>query len=193
MRVVAINGSPRSEGNTAILIDTVLEVLRTRRIETETIHLAAEPVRGCTACFQCYKRKNGRCVIDDDPVNRCIEAMTKADGIVLGSPTYFSDVTAEMKALIDRAGYVGLANGGLFRRKVGAAVSAVRRAGSIHVLDSINHLFMISGMVVPGSTYWNLGMGAKAGEVAEDGEGIRTMKALGENMAWLLELIANHR
>ena len=116
--------------------------------------------------------------------------MIEADGIILGSPTYFTDVTAEMKALIDRSGLVAKVNGDLLRRKVGAAVVAVRRAGSIHVFDTLNHFFFISQMVVPGSIYWNVGIGRNIGEVEEDEEGIRTMTVLGENMAWLLGKIA---
>jgi multimeric flavodoxin WrbA len=125
--------------------------------------------------------------VRDDVLNECIERMIEADGIILGSPTYFTDVTAEMKALIDRAGLVAMANGDMFKRKVGAAVVAVRRAGSIHVFDSINHFFLISEMVVPGSSYWNMGFGHDRGAVEQDEEGIRTMKVLGENMAWLLK------
>jgi multimeric flavodoxin WrbA len=130
-----------------------------------------------------------RCVMNDDPLNEYIGKMIDADGIILGSPTYFTDVSAEMKALIDRTGYVAKANGGLFRRKVGAAVVAVRRAGSIHAFDTINHLFFISEMIVAGSSYWNVGIGREKGQVNSDEEGILTMKVLGKNMAWLLKKI----
>ena len=122
-------------------------------------------------------------------MNDCIAKAIEADGIILGSPTYFTDVTAEMKAFIDRLGYVSSANGGFLKRKAGAAVMAVRRAGSIHAFDSMNHLFLISGMIVVGATYWNLGMGRNYGEVLNDKEGMRNMQALGENMAWLLKKI----
>ena len=115
--------------------------------------------------------------------------MIEADGIILGSPTYFTDVTTEMKALIDRAGFVAMANNSLFKHKVGAAVVAVRRAGSVHVFDTLNHLFLISQMIIPGSNYWNMGIGLAKGEVESDEEGIQTMKVLGENMAWLLKKI----
>ena len=120
-------------------------------------------------------------------VNECIEKMLEADGIILASPTYFADLTPELKALIDRAGFVAKANSEMFRRKVGAAVVAVRRAGSIHVFDSINHFFTISQMIIPGSSYWNMGMGLAEGDVEKDEEGIRTMQILGQNMAWLLK------
>lgn len=189
MKVVAFNGSARRNGNTAILVRRVLEELEKEGIETELVQLAGERIRGCTACRGCVANQDGRCTIDDDVVNECIRKMVKADGIILASPTYFADVSAEMKALIDRAGFVARANGGLFRRKVGAAVVAVRRAGAIHAFDSINHFFFISEMVVPGSSYWNLGFGHAPGEVESDQEGIETMRVLGSNMAWLLKMI----
>jgi multimeric flavodoxin WrbA len=113
--------------------------------------------------------------------------MLAADGIILASPTYFADITSEMKAVIDRAGYVAKANADMFRRKVGAAVIAVRRAGSVHAFDSINHFFLISQMIIPGSCYWNMGIGRTKGEVEQDEEGLRTMQLLGQNMAWLLK------
>jgi len=189
MKVIAFNGSARKDGNTAILINYVLGELEKEGIETEMIQLAGKTIRGCTACRTCFERKNQRCKIDDDIVNDCIAKMIEADGMILGSPVYFSDITAELKALIDRAGYVGRANKELYKRKVGAGVIAVRRAGSIHAFDSINHFFLISEMIIPGSSYWNLGIGRQKGEVENDAEGIRTMKTLGQNMAWLLKKI----
>jgi len=189
MKVVAINGSARKDGNTAILINYVLAELEAQSIETELVQLAGKKIRGCTACFKCWKNKDSQCSIKNDFANDCITRMIEADGIILGSPTYFSDVTAEMKALIDRAGFVSRANDFLFKRKVGAAVVAVRRAGATHVFDTINHLFLIGQMIVPGSIYWNLGLGREKGEVEKDEEGIQTMKILGQNMAWLLKKI----
>lgn len=187
MKVVAFNGSARKDGNTAALINHVFGELNAAGIETELVQLAGQRIRGCTACYQCFERKDKRCAVDDDIVNECIAKMIEADGIILGSPTYFADLTSELKALIDRAGFVARANGDLFARKVGAAVVAVRRAGAIHAFDSINHFFLIEQMIVPGSIYWNLGMGREKGQVEDDEEGIRTMKTLGQNMAWLLE------
>ncbi len=189
MKVVAINGSPRKNGNTSILINMVLEELTKEGIEAETIQLGGEKVRGCTACMQCVKGKNKRCVIEEDIINECIAKMSEADGIILGSPTYFVNVTTEMKALIDRAGFVARANGDMFQRKAGAAVVAVRRAGSVHVFDALNHFFLIGQMIVPGSRYWNMGIGLDKGDVEKDEEGIHIMQALGKNMAWLLKCI----
>jgi len=189
MKVIAFNGSARKDGNTAILINTVLGELQKEGIETELIQLAGKKIHGCRACYKCRKNKDKRCAVTDDMANEYIQKMLEADGIILGSPVYFTDVTAEMKALIDRAGFVASGNNHMFKRKVGAAVVAVRRAGSIHTFDTINHFFLISQMIIPGSNYWNLGIGGKIGDVESDEEGIKTMQVLGQNMAWLLKKI----
>jgi len=187
MKVVAFNGSARKDGNTAILINYVFEELKKEGIDTELVQFAGKRLRGCTACKKCFETKNRRCVIKTDIVNECLEKMLKADGIILGSPIYFADITPEIKALVDRAGYVSKANDDMLRRKVGAAVIAVRRAGAIHGFDSLNHFFFISQMIVPGSLYWNIGIGRDKGEVESDQEGIQIMRTLGQNMAWLLK------
>lgn len=172
-----------------MLLNTVFEPLNETGIETELVELAGSNLRGCKACFVCMKKKNQQCAIRDDMLNECIEKMVKADGILLGSPTYFADVSTEMKALIDRCGMVSRANGDLYKRKPGAAVVAVRRAGGIHAFDSMNHFFLISQMIVVGSSYWNIGIGREKKEVGGDQEGMATMRQLGENMAWLLKRI----
>ncbi|WP_440953670.1 flavodoxin family protein [Methanococcoides sp. FTZ1] len=189
MKVVAFNGSPRKEGNTSHLIGHVLDVLEKEGIETEVIQLGGNSIHGCTACMKCFDKKDKRCVIENDIINECIEKMMDADGIIIATPTYFADLSPETKALIDRAGFVGKANGELFKRKVGAAVVAVRRAGGIHAFDSINHFFTISEMIIPGSSYWNVGVGLMPGDVDADGEGMKTMETLAQNMAWLMEKI----
>ena len=190
IKVVAFNGSARKGGNTAILLGYVLRELEAEGIETELIELSGATIHGCLACRECSKNKNRRCGQTGDMGNAFIEKMEQADGILLGSPTYVADVTPEIKALIDRACLVSKANGGIFRRKVGAAVVAVRRAGAIHAFDTLNHFFLISEMIVPGSSYWNIGFGLEKGDVERDEEGIRTMKTLGQNMAWLLKKVA---
>jgi multimeric flavodoxin WrbA len=186
MKVVAFNGSPRKDGNTATLLRVALSELESQGIETELVHLKG-PLSGCIACFKCHEKLDGKCALDKDIINECIEKMAKADGIILGSPTYFSDLTPELKALIDRSGFVGKANGDMFKRKVGAAVVAVRRAGAIHVFDSINHFFLINQMIIPGSSYWNIGMGLAEKDAERDPEGIQTMRVLGQNMGWLMK------
>lgn len=187
MKVVAFNGSPRADGNTAILIKKVLEQLEAEGIETEFIQIGGQLIHGCLACGTCRKIQNKQCKIVNDNVNLYIQKMAEADGIILGSPTYFSMMTPELKALIDRAGYVGMSNDHLFKRKVGAAVVAVRRAGAIPTFDAINHFFLISEMIIPGSSYWNVGVGRAKGEVNSDEEGLATMETLGKNMAWLIK------
>ncbi len=186
MKVVAFNGSAREKGNTKMLLDTVLEQLDIAGIETELIWLGNKPISGCRACYSCLKNKDGRCS-QDDVINEYIQKMVEAHGILLGSPTYFADVSANMKALIERCGMVARVNGDLFRRKVGAGVVAVRRAGSYHVFSSLNAFFLIGQMIVAGSSYWNLAIGKDPGQVADDAEGMKTMKDLGDNMAWLLK------
>ncbi len=189
MKAIAINGSPRKGGNTETLLRKVLEPLAAAGWNTEFIQLGGKAIRGCRACYQCFKKKNSRCGQKDDAFDACFEKMLAADAIILGSPTYFTDVSAEMKALLDRAGLVAVANGGLLRRKIGAAVVAVRRGGGTHAFDTINHMFLMSGAIVPGSTYWNLGFGLEKGEVEKDEEGLRNMLDLGNTIAWLGEAI----
>ena len=184
---MAFNGSARKDGNTAILINYVLKELQQEGIETELLQLAGQKIQGCMACYKCFENKDRQCVFKDDILNKCVEKMAEADGIILGSPTYFTDVSTEMKALIDRSGFVAKANGDILQRKLGAAVVAMRRGGCIHAFDTLNHFFLIGQMIVPGSSYWNLGIGRNKGEVEKDEEGIKTMKILGQNMEWLLK------
>ncbi len=193
MKVVAISGSARKGGNTATLVGRVLDVLESEGIDTEMVELAGKRAQGCTVCLKCRELKDRRCHGRNDAIDECIAKMAEADGIIIASPVYFADLTPETKALIDRAGYVGGANPGMFERKVGAAVVAVRRAGAVHAFDSINHFFTIRQMIIPGSNYWNLGMGGPPGAVEQDAEGLATMETLGRNMAWLLKLTAAHR
>ena len=189
MKVIAINGSPRKNGNSSILIQKVLEELHREGIETEVISLSGHRVRGCTACMGCYVNKNQRCVFDDDLINECIEKMVEADGMILASPTYFADITPELKSMIDRVGLVSKANGDFLKRKLGAAVIAVRRGGAVHAFDSINHFFLISQMIVVGANYWNFAFGLNEGDVKADTEGLLNMYTLGVNFAWLLRKI----
>ncbi len=191
MKVVAFSGSARKDGNTALLLRTALAEMESEGIETELVQLAGIKIHGCIACYQCFKRKDTRCAVDNDCINDCLDKMKEADAILLGSPTYFADVSTEMKALMDRCGMVSRANDDLFKRKLGAAVVAARRAGAIHVFDTINHFFLIGQMIVVGSNYWNIGMGREKEEVAKDEEGMNTMRVLGQNMAWALKKIAS--
>ena len=183
MKVVAFNGSPRKDGNTTILINRVFRELEEEGIQTELVQLSGKEIHGCIACYKCVENKDRRCAVKTDAANEYIEKMIEADGIILGSPVYFTDVTAEMKALIDRAGFVSLANGGMYKNKVGAVVVAVRRSGATHTLDTMSHLFLSAQMIMVGR---GIGVGMEKGEVEKDREGIQGVETLGQRMAWLL-------
>jgi multimeric flavodoxin WrbA len=194
MKVIAFNGSPRKKGNTAMLINSVFDELQKEGIETEFLQLGGKDIKGCLGCMKCFELQNNTCVTrKDDIFNEYFQKMIEADGIIIGSPTYFSNVSSEVKALIDRAGLVSIANGYLIKHKVGAAVVAVRRAGATDAFDAINKFFLINQVIVPGSIYWNMGFGSNEEEVRDDEEGMNTMKVLGENMAWLLKKIMNNK
>jgi len=190
MKVTAFNGSPRKNGNTSLLIGHVFSALEKEGIETELVQVGGKNLHGCIACYQCFTRLDKRCAVTDDIVNDCIEKMLESDGIIIGSPTYFAAITPEAKAMIDRCGMVSRANGNMLKRKAGAAVVVARRGGAISVFDTINHFFTIGEMIIPGSNYWNVGLGRNIGDVEQDEEAVGTMQILGENMAWLLRKIA---
>ena len=183
MKIVAFNGSPRKGGNTELLIKEVFKPIQEAGIETELVQLGGKLLRGCASCYTCFKTKDGKCAIKTDPMNEFIQKAQEADGIILASPTYYGSVSAEMKAFMDRLG--------LTTRKVGAAVISVRRGGAVTVYDELNRFMLGSGMIVPGSTYWNFGIGEMPGEVFDDAEGLRNMKDLGVQLAWLLKAIHN--
>jgi len=187
MKVVALNGSARKDGNTATLINAVFAELKKEGIETELIQMAGKPIQGCIACYKCFKNQNRRCSVEKDMLNDVIGQMETAEGILLGSPTYFSDVSSGMRAFIERCGFVARANDYMFKGKVGAAVVAVRRAGAIPAFSSMNLFLHYMQMFMPGASYWSIGVGRDPGDVLKDDEGIQTMKSLGQNMAWLLK------
>lgn len=190
MKVVAFNGSPRREGNTAQAIKIVLEELAREGIETEVVQLGGTKVFGCLACGKCSQNQDNRCARQDDDMNIYITKILEADGVIIGSPTYFSNVSSEVAALIDRCGYVNSANGGtILKRKVGAAVVSARRAGTNFVYSAINFFFGKTEMIIPGSSYWNMTLSRDPGDILNDQEGIQTFQTLGRNMAWLLKKI----
>ncbi len=189
MKVLGINCSPRKGGNTEILLKEVFKPLEENGIKTELFQIGGKKIRGCIACMKCRKKADGRCHQDNEVINDCIKKMEKADAIIIGSPVYFADLTGDAKAFIDVAGYALRGAGNPLKRKPGAAVIAVRRAGAIHAFDSINHFFLINEMIIPGSSYWNIAIGREKGEVIKDEEGMKTMRVLGENMAWLLQKV----
>lgn len=188
MKVIAFNGSPRKGGNTEKAIKLVFEELEKEGIETKLMQIGGKKLYGCLACRKCFEMQNNRCVRTDDDINLYLEKMQEADGIIIGSPTYFSNVTTETKALIDRCGYVNRANGGgVLRGKVGAPVVSARRAGSNFTYAAINFFFGIAEMIIPGSSYWNFAQTQAPEGIEKDEEGIRTFRTLGKNMAALLK------
>ncbi len=189
MKVIAFNGSPRKNGNTNRALEVVLQEIAKEGIDTELVQMGCEDLAPCQACNVCVQKKDRKCKRKDDKVNEWIQKMIEADGIIIGSPVYFGSMTAQTKAFVDRVGYVNRANGNLFRRKVGAAVTVNRRAGALATFQSINDFFLIGEMVVVGSSYWNVINALKPGEIEQDEEGLRTMKDLGRNMAWLIKKI----
>ncbi len=185
MKVIGINGSSRKDGNTAIIIGKVFDELNKEGIETELIQLAdyeIQPCRGCFACKGC-----GNCVFTKDCFAEIFSRMVDADGIILGSPVYSADVSAKMKAFLERAGVVVATNPGLLRHKVGASVAAVRRGGGMTTVDTMNHFMLNKEMIVVGSIYWNMVYGKNVGDVINDDEGMANMRNLGDNMAWLMK------
>jgi len=184
MKVIGFNGSPRKDGNTNILINRVFRELEKEGIETELVQLSGKKIHGCIACYKCMENKDGRCAVNDDAANEYIEKFTQAQGVVLGSPVYFMDVTPEMKAFIDRVGFVSRANGGMHRNKVGSLVAAARRSGAVHSLDTMGHFFLSMEMFIVGRA---IGVGREKGDVERDEEGMQLVKSLGQRMAWLLK------
>lgn len=191
MKVVAINGSPKKDGNTAQAMKLVCDELEEAGIETEIITVGNKVFRGCMGCGHCFKSKNEKCIFGEDGVNDIILKMKDADGILLGSPVHYSGVGGSMKSFLDRAFYVSGANNGLFSRKVGASVAAVRRSGGIPTIDQLNKYLSYAEMLMPSSNYWTVIHGTKPGDVLQDEEGIQIMRVLGKNMAWLLQLVEN--
>lgn len=187
MKVLAFNGSPRKGGNTEILINHVFSELEKEGVKTESVQLSRKNIHGCIACYKCFENRDGRCSVKDDSANDYIEKMAGANGIILASPVYFADMTAEMKALIDRAGFVSMANGGLYKNKIGASVAVLRRTGGIHTIDSLNHFFLAGQMIIAGRA---IGIGRNVGDVQNDEEGVQLAKTLGQRMAWLLKKVS---
>lgn len=188
MNAVLINGSPRQHGNTYNMLQTLESTFNSKNIDTEIIQIGGKAIKGCNACRKCGENKDLKCVINDN-LTIAIEKLLSADIIILGSPTYFADITPELKALIDRSGVVARSNNHTLSRKIGAGVITGRRSGSIHAFNSINNFFLINGMIVPGSTYWNISRSAAIGDYEKDEEGVATTKKLGENIIWLSERI----
>jgi multimeric flavodoxin WrbA len=186
MKVLGISGSPRTGGNTELLVQTALQKLQLEGIETEFVSLAGRQILPCTACGDCSHVERPMCTLGDAGFEGMIERFMEADGILVGSPVYFGSATPETMALLDRVGLVSLRNGRFLRRKVGAAIAVARRAGQNFTFAQLNYFFLINEMIIPGSTYWNIAFGREKGEAANDEEGMQTIKNLAHNMAFLL-------
>lgn len=185
MYAIGIIGSPRKGGNTEVMLQEVLGELANTGWETELVRVGGTDIRGCIACNKCFEAQDNQCSMKKDEFNEIYAKLLQADAMIMGSPTYFAAVSADLKALLERAGFVAYANNHAFAGKIGAAVVAVRRGGAIHVFDSINHMFQMSRMVIPGSTYWNMGIGLHKEEVKGDEEGMNNMRHLGKMINWL--------
>jgi multimeric flavodoxin WrbA len=190
MHVVAFNGSPRLRGNTHRALEIVVEELLKEGISGEVIDICEKEILPCKACGSCMRNKDRKCVRTEDDINLYVQKMSEADAIIIGSPTYFGNMTAQMKAFIDRTGFVSRANGDLLKRKVGASVAVNRRSGALATFNSMNDFFLIGQMIVVGSSYWNVAMALQPGEINNDAEGVKTMQDLGRNMAWLLKKVS---
>ncbi|MRR08114.1 MAG: flavodoxin family protein [Deltaproteobacteria bacterium] len=184
MKVIGFNGSPRKDGNTTQLMGYLFREVEKEGIETELVQLSAKAIHGCIACYKCFENKDRRCAVKNDAANEYIEKMTTVQGIVLASPSYFQDVTAETKALIDRAGFVGLANGRMYKNKVGASLSCFRRTGGMHAIETMNHFFFSNELVIAGRA---LSVARDKGDAEKDEEGIQLAQTLGKKIAWLLK------
>ncbi len=190
MKVLGISGSPRPGGNTDIIVNDALGILAAEHIETDFLSLADRPIKPCMACGRCLKSDALRCYQEDPAFEGILERFSRADGVLVGSPVYFGSATPQTMALLDRVGYVARHHRKLLRRKVGVGVVVARRAGQNFTFAQLNYFFLISEMIVPGSTYWNIAFGREKGEVPSDAEGVETVKNLAKNMAWLMKKLS---
>ena len=188
MKALAINGSPRKEGNTAFALQQIGNSLKEEGIDFEMAHIGHKAIHGCIDCNKCFRSKDDKCSSFDDAVNEVFPLMRDADALLLGSPVYFSGIAGTMKCFLDRAFFVASVNERCFRHKIGASVATVRRSGGMTTFNSLNHYLLYSEMFVAGSSYWNVLHGRKPGESAQDHEGIQTMRTLGKNIAWILKV-----
>lgn len=191
MKVIAINGSPKKEGNTFHAIRLVADVLEKQNIEVEILHVGNKKINGCMACGKCSSTQDEKCSIKNDQINGWIQKMKYSDGIILGSPVHYSAIGGAMKSFLDRVFLVASVNNSMFAHKVGASVVAVRRSGGLPTFDQLNNYLNYSQMILPTSNYWNVIHGTSPGEVLKDEEGKQIMRILGKNMAWVLNLIDN--
>ena len=186
MKVIAINGSPRTNGNTSMALRAMTDELERQGIETETIQIGKQSIHGCIACGHCFKSEGNKCVFTDDLVNETAQKMRDADGFILGCPTYYAGIPGTMKSFLDRVFYT---SSRYFRLKVATSCAVVRRAGGVDVVHQLNNYLNLAQTVIPPSQYWTIAYGRDKGEVEGDGEGMQTLVKNARCMAWLLKLI----
>jgi multimeric flavodoxin WrbA len=187
MRILSVNGSPREHGNTHVMLSRVTDHLAAAGCEIDEVYLQGMKLAPCGACMICTEIKDGLCHGHDDDCDGLLERTRLADVVLLGSPVYFGSLTGQIKAYMDRVGFVSRTVGNWLNRKIGAAVVPARRAGQLFTFAELNMWFLINGMIVPGSSYWNVGQGRTEGEVANDLEAMNTLDELAKNILWLLE------
>lgn len=193
MKVLAINGSSRKDGNTAYGIDVMKKELEQENIEVEIFNIGMKPIHQCIDCHRCFREKDGKCVFDDDIVNELFSKFEECDGLILGSPIHFAGIAGGLKAALDRLFYIDIAMDNPLRHKVGCSFGAVRRAGGIPAVNQLNQYLQYAEMIMPTSDYWNVIFGLAKGEAKQDEEGVRTLRNLAQNMAWSLKLVQNGR
>lgn len=188
-KILAFNGSPHTNGNTSLALKVVTDELNRNGVCTETIQLGGKYIRPCLGCRKCFELKNKSCIIKDDKINELILKMDKSDGFIIGSPVFTSNVTAAVKAFMDRTNFVAKANGFMFKGKIGAPIIVATKTGANFAYSAINFMFGISDMITVGSTYWNCAFGKMPGDIFNDKEGIEGFVRLGNNIAELLQKI----
>lgn len=182
MKIIAINGSPKPKGNTYYALRTVCDELEQQSIETEILHVGNLDIKGCISCYRC---KEGYCVHNDDILNDMVNKIYEADGVLIGTPVYYSGIAGTLKCFLDRLFY---ANRGRMRHKVAAGIAIPRRSGGMPAFEQLNNYFLISEMIVASSYYWNVIHGAAPKEVLEDAEGMSVLKNLANNMGWIIKM-----
>ncbi|MDR3215201.1 MAG: flavodoxin family protein [Bacilli bacterium] len=190
MKILIINGSPKLNGNTASCANYLKDCFEKNNIEVEIYHLGNKNIHHCNACGACYRNKNNRCIIDDD-LNELITKVRMADGYVFGSPIHYSDISGLMKNALDRLFYVAGANGNYFAHKVGSSYVCVRRSGGSNGFHTLNNYLLYSEMFIATGSYWNIIHGTIKQEALKDAEGINTLSAMANNMAYLMKVIDN--
>lgn len=186
MKVIAINGSPRKDGNTYASLKLMAEELNKEGIETEIVQVGGKLIHGCIACGYCWSSEGNQCVFKDDIVNETAQKMRMADGIILGSPTYYAGIAGAMKSFLDR---VFFSSSAYFKYKVGTSITVVRRAGGVDVLHQLDNYFNLAETVTPPTQYWPAVYGMEKGEILQDAEGLQTIRKNARAMAWLLKII----